>query len=41
MLLKPEGIRVTRIGIGVPIGSELVHADRTTMAEALQHRSTL
>lgn len=41
MLLKPEGVRVTRIGIGVPIGSELIHADSTTMAEALQHRSTL
>ncbi len=41
MLLKPEGVRVTRIGIGVPLGSELAHADSTTMAEALQHRSTL
>ena len=40
-LLKPEGVRVTRIGIGVPMGSELVHADETTMAEALQHRSPL
>lgn len=40
-LLKPEGIRVTRIGIGIPMGSELVHIDETTMAEALQHRSAL
>ena len=40
-LLKPEGIRVTRIGIGIPMGSELVHTDETTMAEALQHRSAL
>ncbi len=40
-LLKPEEIRVTRIGIGIPMGSELVHTDETTMAEALQHRSTL
>ncbi len=40
-LLKPEGIRVTRIGIGIPMGSEIIHTDQTTMAEALQHRSTL
>ena len=40
-LLKPQGVRVTRIGIGVPMGSELVHTDETTMAEALQHRSVL
>lgn len=40
-LLKPGGIRVTRIGIGIPMGSELVHTDETTMAEALQHRSAL
>lgn len=39
--LKPEGVRVSRIGIGVPMGSELVHADETTMAEALTHRSRL
>lgn len=39
--LKPEGVRVTRIGIGIPMGSELVHADETTMAEALLHRSAL
>lgn len=39
--LKPEGVRVSRIGIGVPMGSELVHADETTMAEALTHRSAL
>lgn len=37
--LKGRITRVTRIGIGVPMGSELVHSDRTTMAEALSHRS--
>ena len=40
-LLKPGGVRVTRIGIGIPMGSELAHTDETTMAEALQHRSQL
>jgi len=40
-ILKPEGVRITRIGIGVPIGSELVHADTSTMSEAFSHRSPL
>ena len=40
-LLKPQGIRVTRIGIGIPMGSELVYTDETTMAEALHHRNAL
>ncbi len=40
-ILKAEGIRVTRLGIGIPMGSELVHTDETTMAEALAHRSAL
>ncbi len=39
--LRPEGVRITRIGIGVPIGSELVHADAGTMSEAFAHRSPL
>ncbi len=39
--LRPEGVRITRIGIGVPIGSELVHADMSTMSEAFAHRSPL
>lgn len=39
--LAPHDVRITRIGIGIPMGSELVHTDRTTMAEALQHRSRI
>ena len=39
--LQGQAVRVTRIGIGIPMGSELVHTDRTTMAEALQHRSEI
>ncbi len=40
-ILRSEGVRVTRIGIGVPIGSEIVHADTGTMTEAFAHRSPL
>ena len=37
-LVKPLGIRVTRIAQGVPSGSDLEYADQTTLARALQGR---
>ena len=37
-LLKPLGIRVTRIAMGVPVGSDLEWADEVTMAKALEGR---
>lgn len=37
-LLKPLGVRVTRIGMGVPVGSDLEYADEVTMHKALVHR---
>jgi len=37
-LLKPLGVRVTRIGIGVPVGSDLEYADEGTMHRALEGR---
>ena len=37
-LLKPLGVRVTRIAMGVPVGSELEWADEVTMAKALEGR---
>jgi recombination protein RecR len=39
-LLKPIGIRVTRIARGVPVGSELEFVDDATIARALQSRVT-
>jgi recombination protein RecR len=37
-LLKPLGVRVTRIAMGVPVGSDLEYADEVTMHKALSHR---
>jgi len=37
-LLKPKGIRVTRIGFGLPVGGSLEYADEVTMARALEGR---
>jgi recombination protein RecR len=37
-LLKPLGVRVTRIGMGVPVGSDLEYADEITMHKALEGR---
>jgi recombination protein RecR len=37
-LLKPCGIRVTRIAMGVPVGSDLEWADEVTMSKALEGR---
>lgn len=37
-LLRPLGVRVTRIATGMPIGGELEYADRTTLARALDGR---
>jgi len=40
-LLKPLGVRVSRIGMGIPVGSEIEHADENTMSRALQGRREL
>ncbi len=37
-LLKPLGVRVTRIAQGVPMGGDLEYADQVTLARALQGR---
>jgi recombination protein RecR len=37
-LLKPLTVRVTRIAMGVPVGSDLEWADEVTMAKALEGR---
>ncbi|MBI4484252.1 MAG: recombination protein RecR [Acidobacteria bacterium] len=40
-LLKPLGIRVTRIALGVPVGSDLELADEVTLSKALEGRREL
>jgi recombination protein RecR len=37
-LLKPLGLRVTRIATGIPVGSDLEYADELTMGKAMEGR---
>lgn len=37
-LLKPLGLKITRIAMGVPVGSDLEYADEVTMHKALANR---
>lgn len=37
-LLKPLGIKVTRIGHGLPVGGDLEYADEVTLSKALENR---
>ena len=40
-LLKPLGIRITRLAYGIPVGGDLEYADDVTLARALEGRSEL
>ena len=40
-LLKPLGIKVTRIAMGIPVGSDLEFADEVTMMKSLENRREL
>lgn len=37
-LLKPLGVKVTRIAMGIPVGSDLEYTDEVTMHKALEGR---
>ena len=37
-LMKPLGVRVTRIAMGIPVGSDLEYADEITMTRAMEGR---
>jgi recombination protein RecR len=37
-LLKPLGVKVTRIGMGIPVGSDLEFADEVTIMKAMEGR---
>ena len=37
-ILKPLGVKVTRIAMGIPVGSDLEWADEVTMAKSLEGR---
>ena len=40
-LIKPMGIKVSRIAHGVPVGSDLEYADEVTLAKAMEGRREL
>jgi recombination protein RecR len=40
-LIKPLGVRVTRIAMGIPVGSDLEYADEVTMMKAMEGRRDL
>lgn len=40
-LLKPLGVRVSRIGVGIPVGADLEYADEVTMMKAMEGRRDL
>ena len=37
-LIKPLGVKLTRIGVGIPMGSNLEYADSATLSKALESR---
>ena len=40
-LLKPMGIKVTRLAFGIPVGGHLEYADEVTLFKALENRSEM
>jgi recombination protein RecR len=40
-LLRPAGVRLTRIASGIPVGSHLEYADQATLSRALEGRREL
>ena len=40
-LIKPLGVKVSRISYGVPVGSDLEYADEVTLAKAMEGRREL
>lgn len=37
-IIRPLGVKLSRIGIGIPMGSNLEYADSTTLSKALESR---
>ncbi len=40
-LLKPLGLKVTRIAMGIPVGSDLEYADEVSMSKSMENRREL
>jgi recombination protein RecR len=41
LLVKPMGIRVTRLASGLPVGGDLEYADEVTLGRAFEGRRTV
>ncbi len=40
-LIKSSGVHLSRIGLGLPVGSSLEYADSTTLSKALESRRAI
>ena len=40
-LLKPFGVKITRLAYGIPVGSHLEYADNATLTRALEGRQEI
>ena len=40
-LLKPAGLKVSRIAHGLPVGADLEYADEVTLSKSLENRKEL
>ena len=40
-LIKPLGVKVTRLAFGLPVGGTLEFADEVTLFKALENRSEI
>lgn len=40
-IIKPLGVHLTRIGLGLPMGSNVEYADSTTLSKALESRRSI
>ena len=40
-LMRPMGVKVTRLAYGVPVGSQLEYADEVTLSRALEGRNVM
>jgi recombination protein RecR len=40
-LLKPLGVKVSRIATGLPVGGELEYSDQATIARAMANRAAM
>ena len=40
-LLRPVGVKVTRLAYGIPVGSQLEYADEVTLLRALEGRQEM